>query len=428
VGSTCVVGLQWGDEAKGKIVDLLTDEHDIVVRFQGGSNAGHTVVRDGQRYKFSLVPTGILHPGVTAVIANGVVIDPAALVQEIETLRAVGVRIDSNLLISERAHVIFPYHRAEDEVLEDTGEDVPIGTTRRGIGPCYRDKVGRRHGIRIGELLDRDHFARRLRGVVAYKNTTLGALSPNFKRIDADELFEQYAALADQIRPHVTDTTGYLHAALAAGKRILMEGAQGTLLDNDHGTYPFVTSSNSSACGMWAGCGVPARQVDRFLGVMKAYTTRVGGGPFPTELHDATGDLIRNTGREFGTVTGRPRRCGWFDAVLARYSARLCGVDALAVMLLDVLSELDEISICVGYVHAGRRLDSVPADVRVLAECQPIYVTKPGWKRDIAQARSLNELPDNARDYLSTISELVGCPVDILSVGPDRDQTIRVKR
>ncbi len=424
MGLTCVVGLQWGDEAKGKIVDLLTGEHDVVVRFQGGANAGHTVVSDGRKYKLSLIPTGILHPGKICVIANGVVIDPVSLLKEIESLRSADVEVGSNLLISDRAHVIFPYHAKEEELAEEAAG--AIGTTRRGIGPCYRDKVGRTHGIRVGDLLRPDYFRSRLRMVVEFKNTTLAAAAPSFSPFSADELFEQYRTLAEKIRPYVTDTTDYLHQAMDADERILFEGAQGTLLDVDHGTYPYVTSSNSSACGLATGSGVPANRVDRFLGVIKAYTTRVGKGPFPTELQDAVGDQIRDRGKEYGTVTGRPRRCGWFDAVVTRYSARLNGVNGLAVTLLDVLSELDELAICVAYVHHGERLATVPADAQTLGECQPIYRTKPGWKRDISGARKLADLPSQARDYLDTMAELVGRPVQIVSVGPDRKQTIRV--
>ncbi len=426
VGSTCVVGLQWGDEAKGKIVDVLTGDHDIVVRFQGGSNAGHTVVRDGKKYKFSLIPTGILHPGTIGIVANGVVIDPVSLLKEIESLRDAGVEIGKNLLISDRAHVILPYHRKEEEALEGAGEKRAIGTTMRGIGPCYRDKASRVHGIRMGDLLRPDIFERRLQTIVPFKNATLAALLAGFEPFDVAQLVEQYRPVAAQLAPHVIDTGDYLHAALGRGERILFEGAQGTLLDVDHGTYPFVTSSSSSACGVATGSGVPARCVDRFLGVVKAYTTRVGEGPFPTELLDATGDLIRNTGREFGTVTGRPRRCGWFDAVLARYSARLCGVDGIAVMLLDVLSELDQLSMCVAYEYRGQRLETVPSSAEVLAECRPVYITKPGWRRDISGARTVADLPPEARDYLDTIAQLIGSPVQIVSVGPDRKQTIHV--
>jgi adenylosuccinate synthase len=427
VSSTCVVGLQWGDEAKGKIVDLLTEQHDIVVRFQGGSNAGHTVVRDGKKYKFSLIPTGILHPGTIGVIANGVVIDPVSLLQEIESLRSSGVAIGENLLISDRAHVIFPYHRKEEEFLEGYGGNKAIGTTMRGIGPCYRDKASRVHGIRMGDLLDSSLLERRLARVLEYKNATLSALSADFVPFKVADLVEQYRGVGDRLRPQITDTIEYLHSALAGGKRLLFEGAQGTLLDVDHGTYPFVTSSSSSAGGLGAGSGVPSQRVQRFLGVLKAYTTRVGEGPFPTELKDSIGDQIRERGREFGTVTGRPRRCGWFDAVLARYSARICGVTGLAVMLLDVLSEFDELKICVAYEHNGARRTTLPANAEGLAECKPVFVTLPGWKVDISSVRSMDGLPGAAREYLNKISELVGAPIDIVSVGPDRNQTIRLR-
>jgi adenylosuccinate synthase len=422
-----VVGLQWGDEAKGKIVDILTDQHDIVVRFQGGSNAGHTVVRGDKKYKFSLIPTGILHPGKIGVIANGVVVDPVALLQEADSLRSAGVAIGENLLISDRAHVIFPYHRKEEEYLEGFGGKKTIGTTMRGIGPCYRDKASRVHGIRMCDLLQPTLLERRLRGVIEFKNATLGALSHDFEPFDYSQTYEQYRRAAENLRTHITDTTEYLHNALSQGQNLLFEGAQGSLLDVDHGTYPYVTSSSSSACGLSAGSGVPSQRVQRFLGVLKAYTTRVGEGPFPTELHDAIGEHIRTTGREFGTVTGRPRRCGWFDAVLARYSARLCGVSGLAVMLLDVLSELDELSICVAYERDGERHTSVPSDAGSLSECKPVYETHAGWKCEISAARSLGELPIQARDYLDRISQLVGCPIDIVSVGPERNQTIRLR-
>ncbi len=422
-----MVGLQWGDEAKGKIVDLLTDEHDIVVRFQGGSNAGHTVVRDGKKYKFSLIPTGILNPRITGVIANGVVVDPVSLLQEIDTLRGAGVHIGDNLIISDRAHVIFPYHRKEEEGLEGAGTKKAIGTTMRGIGPCYRDKASRVHGIRIGDLLQTGLLERRLTSIVEVKNKTLAALLPDFEPFDVKQLLDQYQSAAEKLRLHVVDTTEYLHTALAGGKRLLFEGAQGTLLDVDHGTYPFVTSSSSSACGLAAGSGVPAQRVGRFLGIIKAYTTRVGEGPFPTELLDEKGDQIRNRGKEFGTVTGRPRRCGWFDAVLASYSARICGVTGLAVMLLDVLSGLGEIQICTAYERVGQQLHTLPADAETLAQCKPVYVTKPGWKCDVSAANRLSDLPAEARDYLDTISALVGIPIDIVSVGPDRNQTIRLR-
>jgi adenylosuccinate synthase len=305
---TCVVGLQWGDEAKGKIVDLLTDRHDLVVRYNGGANAGHTVVRQGIPYKFSLLPTGVLRPGVRAVIANGVVVDPVRFDEEVQDLRKKGVAIGpDNLVVSDHAHVIFPYHKEED-ALSEKGSAGTLGTTGRGIGPCYQDKVGRVCGIRVGELLHADHLRERLQRIVPRKNAIVKALSPEGKTFDADALWKEYREHGERLRPHVADTTRLLHAALAEGRRVLFEAAQGSLLDVDHGTYPFVTSSNSSAAGVWSGSGVPAKHLDRIVGVIKAYSTRVGHGPFPTELHDAVGQKIRETGKEYGTVTGRPRR------------------------------------------------------------------------------------------------------------------------
>src|SRR5262249_54286476 len=336
---TCVVGLQWGDEAKGKIVDLLTDQHDLVVRFNGGANAGHTVVSGDKVFKFSLLPTGVLRPNVRSVIANGVVVYPPRFLEEVESLRKAGVHVGDNLVVSDHAHVIFPYH-LEEERLSEQGSENAIGTTGRGIGPCYQDKVGRVCGIRVGELLYPDHLRDRLRAIVARKNRVLPALSPQAKTYDAAAVCDEYLGYAEKMRPFITDTTQLLHQSLRNGKRILFEAAQGSLLDVDHGTYPYVTSSNSSTAGAWSGSGVPARHLDRVVGVIKACSTRVGRGPFPTELNDGQdgiGERIRRTGREYGTVTGRPRRCGWFDAVAVRYTAAISGADQLAVMLLDVL-------------------------------------------------------------------------------------------
>lgn len=424
MSATSVVGLQWGDEAKGKIVDLLTDQHDVVVRYQGGNNAGHTVVFGGTKYKLSLLPTGILRPGVAAVIAPGVVCNPKALLQEIETIRSQGVTVGENLLLSDRAHVIFPYHIAEEAVLEKCRKGAAIGTTMRGIGTCYRDKAGRTHAIRVGDLYHSSSFRSRLEEIVAQKNTILKALDPEFQPLDPRAIGDEYARYAEQLAPHVVDTTRYLHQALANGKRILFEGAQGSLLDIDHGTFPFVTSSNSSACGIHSGSGVPERKITRMIGVAKAYTTRVGGGPFPTELHDEIGQHIRDVGNEYGTVTGRPRRCGWLDAVATRYGARLSGVDCIAVMLLDVLSQLDEIKICEAYDIDGERTTDFPSHVEDLAKARPVYRTIPGWKQDICGVRKMEDFPREARAYIDTVSELVGAPVEIVSVGPDREQTI----
>ncbi len=423
---TCVVGLQWGDEAKGKIVDLLTDQHDLVVRYNGGANAGHTVVHNGKTYKLSLLPTGVLKPHLRSVIGNGVVVYPPRFLEEVENLRSAGVPVGANLLVSDHAHVIFPYHM-EEERLTEQGSEQAIGTTGRGIGPCYQDKVGRVCGVRVGELLYPDHLRERLRPIVARKNRVLKALSADAEQFDADALCDAYLGYAEHMRPHIKDTNRELQAALASGQRILFEAAQGSLLDVDHGTYPFVTSSNSSPAGIWSGSGVPARNLDRVIGVIKAYTTRVGRGPFPTELDDGVdgiGERIRRTGREYGTVTGRPRRCGWFDAVAARYTAQLAGADELAVMLLDVLSEPDEINICTAYELDGKRLDYFPSDAFLLERCRPVYETLPGWRTDLSNARRPADLPETARRYVARVSELLGLPVTIISVGPDREQTI----
>jgi adenylosuccinate synthase len=423
---TCVVGLQWGDEAKGKIVDLLTDHHDLVVRYNGGANAGHTVVRDGRTFKLSLLPTGVLRPHVRSVIANGVVFYPPRFLEEVASLREAGVAVGDNLLVSDHAHVIFPYH-AEEERLNEEGSEQAIGTTGRGIGPCYQDKVGRQCGIRVGELLHPDHLRSRLGPIVARKNRLLQSLSPKARTFDADALSREYADYARQLKPHVVDTTKLLHEALQAGQRILFEAAQGSLLDVDHGTYPYVTSSNSSTAGVWSGSGVPARHLQRVVGVIKAYSTRVGRGPFPTELTDGpdgVGERIRRTGREYGTVTGRPRRCGWFDAVATRYTAALSGADELAVMLLDVLSGLDEVKIATAYELDGEKLTFFPTDAFLLERCRPVYETLPGWAEDVAGARRLADLPAAARRYVDRLGELLGLPVSIISVGPDRAQTI----
>jgi adenylosuccinate synthase len=424
---TCVVGLQWGDEAKGKIVDLLTEQHDLVVRYNGGANAGHTVVHGDKKYKLSLLPTGILRPHVQAVIGNGVVVYPPRFFEEVATLRAVGVPISAaNLVVSNHAHVIFPYHLEEERLCEGASGQA-IGTTGRGIGPCYADKVGRHCAIRIGDLLHPEHLRGRLQAIVERKNRLLRALSSEARTFDAASLADEYLAAGEQLRPYVTDTMQLLHRALAEGRSLLFEAAQGSLLDVDHGSYPFVTSSHSSPAGIWTGSGVPARRLTRVVGVIKAYTTRVGAGPFPTELDDGpegVGETIRRTGREYGTVTGRPRRCGWFDAVAARYSANLAGADELALMLLDVLSGLPELRVATAYEVDGEQIEDFPADAFTLARCRPLYETLPGWREDVSQARRLTDLPANARRYLDRLGALLGLPVRTVSVGPDREQTI----
>ena len=428
--ATSVIGLQWGDEAKGKFVDLLTDRHDLVVRYLGGNNAGHTVAFGGNTYKLSLLPSGILHPEKTAVIATGVVIHPGALLKELDGLESHFGGERPNLKISDRAHLIFPWHLAEDAALEADRGAQKIGTTLRGIGPCYRDKAGRTHAIRTGEmprtgdLLRPDRFRDRVAEVAAFKNRMLGCLDPSFEPLDADAITDEYLGYADRLAPFLTDTTALLLDAVDAGKSLLFEGAQGSLLDLDHGTFPYVTSSNSSGCGVHAGSGVPGRHIDTMLGVVKAYTTRVGGGPFVTELDDAVGEEIRTRGKEFGTVTGRPRRCGWFDAVAARYAARLSGVDTLAVALLDVLDTFDELHVCEAYDLNGRRTRDFPSHADDLAAATPIYRTLPGWKTDTTGCRKANDLPANAKKYAETLAELVGVPLGYVGVGPDREQTV----
>ena len=435
--ATSVIGLQWGDEAKGKFVDVLTEDHDVVCRYLGGNNAGHTVVFGGKTYKLSLLPAGVLHPGKTAVIATGVVLDPAALLKELDGVRAV---MDpsgagefppggTELLISDRAHLIFPWHIAEDAALEaDRGEAgaEKIGTTLRGIGPCYRDKAGRTHAIRAGDLLRPARFRERVAEVCAFKNRLLAAMTEGFEPFDAGEVAEHYLTFADRLGPHITDTTAFLLDAVDAGKSILFEAAQGSLLDLDHGTFPYVTSSNSSGCGVHPGSGVPERHLDTMLGVVKAYSTRVGGGPFVTELDDDLGERIRTRGNEFGTVTGRPRRCGWFDAVAARYAARVSGVDALAVSLLDVLDGFEELRVCEAYELHGARTTDFPAHADDLAEAIPLYRTLPGWPDDTTACRRYADLPANARAYLETVAGLLGVRLAYVGVGPDREQTIRV--
>ena len=424
---TCVVGLQWGDEAKGKIVDLLGHDHDFVVRYNGGANAGHTVVRDGKTYKLSLLPIGILTSHMRAVIANGVVVHPVRFLEEVKKLREGGISIDGgNLVLSDHAHVIFPYH-VEEEGLGDEGSAKAIGTTGRGIGPCYQDKVGRITSVRVGELLHPEHFRERLRMIVPRKNLLLRAFSANARQFDADALCDEYLGYAQQMAPFIQDTTRLLHQALKAGKRILLEAAQGSLLDVDHGTYPFVTSSNTSTTGVWSGSGIPARNLSKVYGVIKAYSTRVGRGPFPTELDDGPsgiGERIRRVGKEYGTVTGRPRRCGWFDAVAVRHTATLADADSLALMLLDVLSGLEELKICTAYELNGQRIDYFPGDAFLLEKCRPVYESMPGWNADLTKARKLIDLPMEARRYVDRLSAIVGRPMSFISVGPDREQTI----
>ncbi len=426
---TCVIGLQWGDEAKGKIVDLLTQQHDVVVRYQGGANAGHTVVVGEEVYKLSLLPSGVLTPGVTCVIAGGVVLNPAKAIAELDELASRNVDDSDNLMISDRVHVILPWHIAEDRVMDkDTSDGESIGTTGRGIGPCYRDKVGRSYAVRLGDLY-RDSFRDQVAHIVSVKNSLLAAMYPlgEFEPLVADDICKEYLDYAERLRPYVTDTTEYLLTAAEAGKRILFEGAQGALLDVDHGTYPFVTSSNSSGVGISSGSGVPARYINRVLGIVKAYTSRVGGGPFPTEQDNETGQRIRDQGNEYGTVTKRPRRCGWLDAVAVRYTTRLGGVNSICLMLLDVLSGFDELKICTAYELNGKQTNSFPSHVDDLRIVKPVYESLSGWHEDLTQATCKNDLPENALAYIGRVSELLGVPVEMVSVGPARSQTISLK-
>ena len=420
---TSVIGLQWGDEAKGKIVDLLTSGFDIVVRYQGGANAGHTVVVGSDVYKLHHIPSGILNPNVMNVVAPGVVLNPPTILQEIDSLAKRGIEVTNNLMFSERAHVVFPWHIAEDRAMDSMpvgGES--IGTTLRGIGPCYRDKYGRSNAIRLGDMCRKD-FREEVERIVEFKRSMLTQLGSD-ETLDAAAIYDEFSGYAERLQPFVADTTGYLLDSLEAGKSVLFEGAQGALLDIDHGTFPFVTSSNSSGVGVSGGSGVPARWIEKVIGVAKAYTTRVGGGPFPTELEDEMGERIRELGNEYGTTTGRPRRCGWFDAVAVRYTARLSGISGLSMMMMDVVSQLPELKICVAYDLDGERITNFPTHADDLRRVKPVYETFPGWEQDITGIGKMGDLPDGARRYLDRLSELVGRPVEVISFGPDREQTV----
>ena len=424
--ATCVIGLQWGDEAKGKIVDFLTQNHELVVRYQGGANAGHTVVLDGKKYKLSLIPSGIFNPNVKSVIAGGVVINPALLLGEIETLTGQGVKISDNLMVSERAHVIFPWHTLEDRIFDSLAGKEAIGSTMRGIGPCYRDKIGRSLAFRVGDLY-REGFQDRIAAVAELKKKQLRGLVQDesaFDDLDPAKVFGDYTNYAKQLKPYVCDTTAYLLNAVDADRKILFEGAQGALLDVDHGTFPYVTSSSSSGTGVSSGSGIPSSFINRVVGIIKAYTTRVGGGPFPTEQDNEIGQRIRDRGNEYGTVTKRPRRCGYFDAVAARYTARLSGVTCLSVMLLDVLSGFRELQICTAYEINGRQTTDFPAHVDDLRNVKCVYETLPGWEEEITEITDYADLPENAKKYVRRLSELLAKPVAMVSVGPDRKQTI----
>ncbi|HYT59437.1 MAG TPA: adenylosuccinate synthase [Haliangiales bacterium] len=420
MANTILVGAQWGDEGKGKIIDVLTEQADVVVRTQGGNNAGHTVFIGKQKYVLHLVPSGILRKRKSCVIGNGVVIDPVGLVEEIDGLLKLGVKVDGNLFISETAHLVFPYHRELDAQREILKGKNRIGTTKRGIGPAYGDKAART-GLRMIDLIDAARFETLLRQKIRENNEILkafGARPLSFKQVLA-----AYRAAGDRLKPFVANTVVLLHGAMRQQKDILFEGAQGTFLDIDHGTYPFVTSSNTTAGGACTGSGVPPHRMDRVVGVMKAYTTRVGEGPLPSESADLA-DMLHAMGREFGATTGRARRCGWFDAVATRQATMVNGIDDLAVTNLDGLDTLETIKVCVGYRVGTTRYDYVPNNIEALSKCQPVYVEFPGWRTPTDRARRWNEIPARARSYLRAIAELTGAKLTIASVGPAREQTI----
>ncbi len=419
----CITGLQWGDEGKGKIVDILAEKSDIVVRYGGGANAGHTVVIDDKKFALHLLPSGSIRRNTVCVIGNGVVLDPECLLKEIETLAQSNITLGGRLFISENAHVVMDYHKREDQLREDSLGKDKIGTTIRGIGPCYADKIGRSYAVRMDDFRNLKELRAKLKTIVEYKNKIFAALY-NAQPMNADEIFEKCKLYADKLLVYTTDTTEYLHRAISEGKSILFEGAQGALLDIDHGTFPYVTSSNASSLGMPAGCGVPAKMVDKYYGVVKSYTTRVGSGPFPTELDNEIGQYIRDKGHEYGTTTGRPRRCGWFDAVAVSYSATIGSIDCIALIHLDTLSGLKELKICKAYEIDGKKTTFFPSNSAKLAMAKCVYDTVPGWDEDITSAKKFGDLPVNAQNYVLFIEELIKKPVTIIGVGPKRTQTI----
>jgi adenylosuccinate synthase len=425
VSNIVIVGTQWGDEGKGKIVDLLAEFADIVVRFQGGNNAGHTMVVKGEQFISHLVPSGILQ-NKTCVIGNGMVIDPSVLLEEIDYLISKGISVGpDNLKISEKAHIIMPYHKYVDSAREKTKGDKKIGTTGRGIGPCYEDKATRR-GIRFIELIDTEVFIERVKSIVKEKNFYL----KNFlscETVDPESIINQYNGYAKKLAPYVTNISIIIDDALKEGKQVLFEGAQGAHLDIDHGTYPYVTSSNTIAGNACSGAGVGPKKITGVIGIVKAYTTRVGEGPFPAELFDETGDAIQKKGVEFGATTGRKRRCGWLDTVILRNAVRLNGLTGIAVTKLDVLDGLETVNICTSYEYNGKPVNNFPASLKKLAACKPVYETLPGWSEDISSIKKFEDLPQNTINYLKRVEELIETPINIVSVGPGRDETIMLK-
>ena len=424
--NTCVVGLQWGDEGKGKVVDLLSETADFVVRYSGGANAGHTVIRSGEEEAFALhlLPSGILRDGVTSIIANGVVLDAETLLTEIEGLEKRGVKVGSKLKISSRAHLVMDYHKKQDQLSEDALGDTKIGTTIRGIGPCYADKVTRSTALRAADLLNLDILYEKLQKIVILKNRLFAALYQDQHPFKVDDIFKNCQRWAPRLKPYITDTTALLHRAWNEDKNILFEGAQGTLLDLDHGTFPFVTSSNSGTGGLSAVSGLPAKAVDTFIGVAKAYSTRVGAGPFPTEQNNDIGAFIRERGHEYGTTTGRPRRCGWFDAVCVDYSIRIGGIDQLALQHLDTLSGLKELQVCTAYRHHGEKLDFFPGEMDLLQQVECEYEILEGFPEDVTEIKVFDKLPEPAKKYVIRLEELLGIPITMVGVGPARDQML----
>jgi len=419
-----IVGLQWGDEGKGKIVDILSREFDCVARYQGGHNAGHTVTFDKKRYVLHLVPSGIFHAGVKCVVGGGVVLDPVAFFEETDAIEATGVDISGRLFVSNRCHVILPYHRVLEAAAEQQLGDRKLGTTSRGIGPAYEDKAGRR-GLRICDLLDAETLGRKIFDQVERKNQSLQALGSS-EKIDARSICTAYTQLGERLRPFVIDTASYLNGLIRDGKSILFEGAQATLLDLDHGTYPYVTSSSASAGGAATGLGLSPKHIHSIVGITKAYTTRVGTGPFPTEAVGDQEEDLRRRGNEFGATTGRPRRCGWFDGPGVRYASMINGLDAIVVTKIDVLDTLAEIPFCVGYKYKGSDLRDFPADIDILAKVEPVYKNLKGWQTSIAGTREYNKLPSLAKDYLKFLSDYLEVPIRMISTGPERDETIRI--
>lgn len=419
-----VIGTQWGDEGKGKYIDMLAADSDLVVRFSGGNNAGHTIVADGVKYALHLIPSGILHKGKTCIIGNGVVIDPAVLLKEIQGLNEKGIDTDK-LLISDRAHVIMPYHKELDELQEKSRGSASLGTTKRGIGPAYMDKT-ERCGIRICDLIDEEIFAEKVRANVQIKNLMIEKVYGG-KGLDAEAIIAEYSEYAKKIKKYVTDANDVIFNAMDEGKNVLFEGAQATFLDLDFGTYPYVTSSNPVAGGVCTGAGVGPVFINEVYGVLKAYTSRVGAGPFPTEQDNEIGNTIRELGWEYGTTTGRPRRCGWLDAVMIKYAARVNGLTALAINHVDTIGKLEKIKLCVAYRKDGKEITHFPASLKELAKCEPIYEEFDGWKEDISGVRKFEDLPENTKKYIRRIESLVGVKVKLLGVGKEREQTIRVE-